>query len=72
MDELLSTVTMPAKCVKPLHVFISLSLINYNLRLILKVIVPATSLSAHSDVGNPRWSNEDIKAKIEAISREIV
>lgn len=36
----------------------------------------ATSLSAESDVNHPQWTNndisaEDIKAKIEAISREI-
>ncbi|KAJ1363571.1 hypothetical protein KIN20_023470 [Parelaphostrongylus tenuis] len=40
------------------------------------VIAAATSLSAHSDVSHPQWTNndiseEDIKAKIEAISREI-
>lgn len=41
-----------------------------------EVMAAATSLSAESDVNHPQWTNndisaEDIKAKIEAISREI-
>ncbi|KAK6024766.1 SET domain protein [Ostertagia ostertagi] len=50
--------------------------VNKNSTLPPEVIAAATSLSAESDVNHPQWTNndisaEDIKAKIEAISREI-
>ncbi|VDM61248.1 unnamed protein product [Angiostrongylus costaricensis] len=50
--------------------------LGHNPTLSTDAIAAASSLSAHSDVNQPQWANndiseEDIKAKIEAISREI-
>ncbi|KAK5969214.1 SET domain-containing protein [Trichostrongylus colubriformis] len=50
--------------------------VNKNSTLPPEVIAAATSLSAEADVNHPQWTNndisaEDIKAKIDAISREI-